>query len=57
MVLDHCVLEWGRLHKKLLEECRGDLPMTLRRLKEHADQVQLVPGTYATVRQNDAIQP
>lgn len=48
MVPDRCVLEWGRLHKELMEECQGDLTMTLRRLKDRADLVQLVPGTYAT---------
>ena len=42
------VLEWGRLHKSLMDECQGDLPLTLHRLKEHADLVKLVPGTYAT---------
>ena len=39
-----------KLHKSLLEECEGDLPMTLRRLEERADLVELVPGTYASVR-------
>jgi hypothetical protein len=40
-----------KLHKSLLEECEGDLPMTLRRLEERADLVELVPGTYASVRE------
>ena len=47
MVPDRCVLEWGRLHKQMMEESDGDLPLTLERLKEHADLVELLPGTFA----------
>ena len=52
MVPDHAVLEWGSLHRQLMQEGDGDLRQTLRSLKSHSDLVELLPSSHAAGKSN-----